>query len=56
MGWRPTVGLEPIASHREEPRRLLEQARYGTASRRIAEGLALDELTIRVAKAARGRS
>jgi transcriptional regulator with XRE-family HTH domain len=36
MGWRANVALEPVASHREEPRRLLEEARYGDPSTRLA--------------------
>jgi transcriptional regulator with XRE-family HTH domain len=36
MGWRPAVELEALAAHREEPRRLLEEARYGDPSRRVA--------------------
>jgi hypothetical protein len=44
MGWRPSVALAPVGEHREEPRRLLEQARYGTPSQRVAEGLAVVEL------------
>jgi transcriptional regulator with XRE-family HTH domain len=36
MGWRPTLELDELASHREEPRRLLEEARYGDPSARVA--------------------
>lgn len=39
LGWQPTVDLEPIASHREEPRRVLEEARYGDPSTRLASGV-----------------
>jgi transcriptional regulator with XRE-family HTH domain len=35
MGWQPSVELMPVAGHREEPRRLLEEARYGDASTRL---------------------
>src|SRR5262245_7210876 len=38
MGWEPTVELTPIAGHREEPRRLLEEARYGDPATRLASG------------------
>ena len=39
MGWQPRVELEPVAVHREEPRRLLEQARYGEPSQRLATAI-----------------
>jgi len=36
MGWQPSVELEPLSHHREEPRRLLEEVRYGDPSTRVA--------------------
>lgn len=39
LGWQPSVELKPIAEHRAEPRRLLEE-RYRTPSDRVAEGVA----------------
>lgn len=33
MGWRPNVELQPIAAHRAEPRRLIEQSRMSPQER-----------------------
>jgi predicted transcriptional regulator len=40
LGWRPVISLEPIAEHRDEPRRLY-QARRKSPSARFADGLSL---------------
>jgi transcriptional regulator with XRE-family HTH domain len=39
MGWQPSVELEPLSHHREEPRRLLEEVRYGDPSTRVASAV-----------------
>jgi transcriptional regulator with XRE-family HTH domain len=40
LGWRPVISLEPIAEHREEPRRLY-QAERKSPSARFADGLSV---------------
>ena len=39
LGWKPTIGLEPIGDHEAEPRRLIEAARL-TPQERLEDGLA----------------
>lgn len=38
LGWQPSVELKPLAGHRAEPRRLLEE-RHRTPSDRVLEGI-----------------
>jgi transcriptional regulator with XRE-family HTH domain len=51
LGWRPVIELEPIAYHREEPRRLYADAN-GDPSLRLEGGLNMIEFAKEFGRAA----
>jgi len=51
LGWQPELELRPTATHRAEPRRLLEE-RYREPSDRLAEGIAGAKLAQKLKNAA----
>ena len=53
LGYEPELTLRPIAKHRAEPRRLLEE-RHRTPDERVAEGIAGARLARKLAEARRG--
>jgi transcriptional regulator with XRE-family HTH domain len=51
LGWRPTVALEPLAEHDDEPRRLHEAAGDAPATR-LERGLSLSRFAATLDEAA----